>query len=230
MHVLFVCSGNVCRSVIAERLTLAIAADHGLQELSAESAGVRALVGFPVEPLAAQTIVGLGGNADNFKARRLKPEMVHRADLVITMSDKIRDQVRDLVPEALPRTFTLLEAYRIAKVSGARSVLGLHAARDDLAYVGRENISDPVGLSPQAYCDVGDRIAEALVPLLLALHAHEHPQATVHPRTAASDAGAQRPPLLVLEGGRDDSAKPAESPKHPAQPASHQQIGLRPAR
>ncbi|AYF78207.1 low molecular weight phosphatase family protein [Nocardia yunnanensis] len=220
MHVLFVCSGNVCRSVIAERLTLAVAAEHGLQELSAESAGVRALVGFPVEPLAAQTIVGLGGNADNFKARRLKADMVHRADLVLTMTDKIRDQVRDLVPEALPRTFTLLEAYRIAKVSGARSVVGLHAARDDLAYVGRENIADPVGLSPQQYCDVGDRIAEALVPLLLALHAHQ--QATPHPR-----GGDGQPSLLVIDGGRRESGRRAEHPKsveysrQAGQPAHH---------
>ncbi|APA97576.1 arsenate reductase/protein-tyrosine-phosphatase family protein [Nocardia seriolae] len=221
MHVLFVCSGNVCRSVIAERLTLAVAAEHGLQELSAESAGVRALVGFPVEPLAAQTIVGLGGNADNFKARRLKADMVHRADMVLTMTDKIRDQVRDLVPEALPRTFTLLEAYRIAKVSGARSVVGLHAARDDLAYVGRENIADPVGLSPQQYCEVGDKIAEALVPLLLALHAHQHPQATLHPRSPST--GQQ--PLLVIDGGRAvpgrraEYPKPVESPNRAGQPA-----------
>ncbi|MEC3919899.1 arsenate reductase/protein-tyrosine-phosphatase family protein [Nocardia sp. CDC160] len=218
MHVLFVCSGNVCRSVIAERLTLAVAAEHGLQDLSAESAGVRALVGFPVEPLAAQTIVGLGGNADNFKARRLKADMVHRADMVLTMTDKIRDQVRDLVPEALPRTFTLLEAYRIAKVSGARTVLGLHAARDDLAYVGRENIADPVGLSPQQYCDVGDRIAEALVPLLLALHAHQHPQATLRPR----DASTGQQPLLVIDGGR---AEPGRRGEYPKPVESHRQAG-----
>ncbi|MFI1918484.1 low molecular weight phosphatase family protein [Nocardia sp. NPDC020380] len=218
MHVLFVCSGNVCRSVIAERLTLAVAAEHGLDDLTAESAGVRALVGFPVEPLAAQTIVGLGGDANNFKARRLKPEMVHRSDLVLTMTDKIRDQVRDQVPEALPRTFTLLEAYRIAKVSGARSVLGLHAARDDLAYVGRENISDPVGLSPHAFTEVGDAIADALVPLLLALHAHQHPQATIPHRGGGDGAGTQRPPLLVIPGGQADPARNAEPAKHAESP------------
>ncbi|GAB4587340.1 arsenate reductase/protein-tyrosine-phosphatase family protein [Nocardia sp. IFM 10818] len=229
MHVLYVCSGNVCRSVIAERLTLAVAAAHGLQELSAESAGVRALVGFPVEPLAAQTITGLGGDPSGFKARRLKADMVHRADLVLTMTEKIRDQVRKLVPEALPRTFTLLEAYRIAKVSGARSVVGLHAARDDLAYVGRENIADPVGLSAQAYCEVGDAIADALVPLLLALHAHEHPQATIHPRTAADDAGAARPTLLVLAGGRSEAKPSLESAKSGVESAEQGSKSPRPA-
>ncbi|MGV9411448.1 arsenate reductase/protein-tyrosine-phosphatase family protein [Nocardia sp. NPDC003693] len=218
MHVLFVCSGNVCRSVIAERLTLAVAAEHGLR-LTAESAGVRALVGFPVEPLAAQTITGLGGDPSGFRARRFKPEMAQRADLILTMTDKIRDQVRETAPAAFPRTFTLLEAYRIAKISGARTLAGLHAARDDLAYPGRENIADPVGLSPKAFCEVGDRIADALVPLLLALHAHEHPEATIHPRTAASDAGTPRPTLLVLPGGRDRSAPVPELPEQSRQPA-----------
>lgn len=231
MHVLFVCSGNVCRSVIAERLTMAVAAEHGLQDLTAESAGVRALVGFPVEPLAAQTIEGLGGDISGFKARRLKPEMVRRADLILAMTEQIREKVRELEPSAAPHTFTLLEAYRIAKVSGARTVAGLNQARHDLALVGRENISDPVGLSPQAYCDVGDRIAEALVPLLLAMHAHEHPQATIA-RTAA-DEGDSRPTLLVLSGGRDGkhTGEQAVIPKHSDKPEQpHTDSGQRVAR
>ncbi|NNH72046.1 low molecular weight phosphatase family protein [Nocardia uniformis] len=216
MHVLYVCSGNVCRSVIAERLTLAIAAEHSLPDLTAESAGVRALVGFPVAPLAAQAIEGLGAEAGEFKARRLKPEMVRHADLILTMTEQIREKVREIEPSAAAHTFTLLEAHRIARVSGARTVAGLNQARHDLALVGRENISDPVGLSAQAYCEVGDRIAEALIPLLLALHAHQHPQATIHPRNAADDAGGSRPTLLVLPGGRD--AEPAETPTQPDKP------------
>ncbi|MFC8047282.1 low molecular weight phosphatase family protein [Nocardia sp. NPDC057353] len=173
MHVLFVCNGNVCRSAIAERLTRALAVDHDLPGLTAESAGTRALVGFPVEPLAAQTISGLGGVPDGFRARRLTPDMVDRADLVLTMTDQLRDQVAAMGFGAPARTFTLLEARRIAKLTGARTIAGLHAARDDLAYVHRENIADPIGLSAQSYCEVGDRIAEAVVPLLLALAPHE---------------------------------------------------------
>ncbi|WP_439847960.1 low molecular weight phosphatase family protein [Nocardia nova] len=192
MHVLFVCSGNVCRSVIAERLTRAVAAEHGLDDLTAESAGTRALVGFGVDPLAAQTITGLGADPGNFSARKLKPEMVTRADLVLAMTEQIRDHIIDLVPAARPRTFTLLEAYRVTKVSGARTIAQIDSARNDLALVGRENIADPVGLSSEKYCAVGDRIAETLVPLLLALHPHR-------------DAGrteSGRPRLVLLPGGR----------------------------
>lgn len=173
MHVLFVCNGNVCRSVIAERLTRALAVEHGLTGLTAESAGPRALVGFPAEPLAAQAIAGLGADHTDFKARRLRAEMIDRADLVLAMTEQLRDHCAELGFGAAPRTFTLLEAHRIAKVTGARSIAELHGARDNLARVGRENIADPVGLSPESFCEVGDRIAEALVPLLLALAPHE---------------------------------------------------------
>ncbi|MFE3546160.1 low molecular weight phosphatase family protein [Nocardia sp. NPDC059177] len=173
MHVLFVCNSNVCRSVIAERLTWAFAADNGLPGLTAESAGTRALVGFPAEPLAAETIAGLGGDIGGFKARKLRPEMVDRADLVLTMTESLREQVAELAFGVAARTFTLAEAHRIAKVTGARSIDTLHRARNDLAYVARENIADPIGLSAQAFIEVGDRIAELLFPLLAALAPHE---------------------------------------------------------
>ncbi|WP_225729476.1 MULTISPECIES: low molecular weight phosphatase family protein [unclassified Nocardia] len=173
MHVLFVCNGNVCRSAIAERLTRALAVEHNLPGLTAESAGTRALVGFPIEPLAAQAITGLGADPENFKARKLKPELIDRADLVLAMTQQLRDQSIDMAFGSAPRTYTLLEAARIAKVTGARTIAELHGARNDLSLVGREGIADPVGLSEAAYCEVGDRIADALVPLLLALAPHE---------------------------------------------------------
>ncbi|MBF6213219.1 low molecular weight phosphatase family protein [Nocardia puris] len=191
MHVLFVCNGNVCRSAIAERLARALAVEHPLPGLTADSAGTRALVGFPVEPLAAQTISGLGADPEGFRARKLKPEHIDRADLVLTMTEQIRDQASEMAFGAASRTFTLLEARRIAKVTGARTVAELHQARNDLALVGRENIADPVGLSPAAYCEVGDRIAEALVPLLLALAPHE-----------TGRADDERPGLVLQPGGR----------------------------
>ncbi|MBB5917841.1 protein-tyrosine phosphatase [Nocardia transvalensis] len=195
MHVLFVCNGNVCRSVIAERLTRAVAAEHGLTDLTAESAGTRALVGFGVDPIAADTITGLGADPRGFKARKLTTPRVEAADLVLAMTEQIRDEVTALVPAAARRTFTLLEAHRIAKVSGARTIPDIDRARDDLALVGRENIPDPVGLSAQKYCEAGDRIAEALVPLLLALHVH---------RGRGTDERG-RPRLVLLPGGRNDT-------------------------
>lgn len=187
MHILFVCNGNVCRSAIAERLAHSIAVEYRLPGITADSAGTRALVGFPVEPRAAEAIAGLGGDPNGFRARKLVPEYIDRADLVLTMTENIRDEVNELASGAGSRTFTLLEAHRIARVTGARTVAELHRARHNLSRVGRENIADPVGLSATAYLEVGDRIAEALVPLLVALA----PVAT----PGGHDRG--RPPLAV---------------------------------
>ncbi|MFC4373105.1 low molecular weight phosphatase family protein [Nocardia halotolerans] len=205
MHVLFVCNSNVCRSVIAERLTVAFAADNDLPGLTAESAGTRALVGFPAEPLAAETIAGLGGDTAGFKARKLAVEMVDRADLVLTMTEALREQVCDLAFGVAPRTFTLAEAHRIAKVTGAKSIAALHSARDDLAYVGRENIADPIGLSPEAFLAVGDRIAELLFPLLGALAPHEPTARTAdaRPGLVIAHARPQQPTsFLAAQRGR----------------------------
>lgn len=201
MHVLFVCNGNVCRSVIAERLARAAATEHGLTWLTAGSAGTRALVGFPAEPLAAETIAGLGADADGFRARKLAPDLVDQADLVLAMTESIRDQTAEMAFGAGARTFTLLQAHRIAKTTGARTVAQLDIARNDLALVGQENIADPVGLSASAYCEVGDRIAETLLPLLLSLEP-DTPSAGESPGLVLQPSAASAPHSALLAAQR----------------------------
>lgn len=168
MHVLFLCSGNVCRSPIAERLTHAFARDHGFAALTADSAGIRALAGFPIEPVAAHVIEGLGASSSDFRARRLRPEMIERADLVLAMTDRIRDRAVELAPDSIERTFTLCEAYSLAVRMHARTVTEMAETRRRYT-VDDGNIVDPVGLAPTAFADVGDRIAGVLLPLLQVL-------------------------------------------------------------
>ncbi len=109
MHILFVCSGNVCRSVIAERLTLAYATERRIGDLTAESAGTRALVGFPIEPRAAAVIEGLGGVVTERRARRVDADMIARAELVLTMTEDQRDRVATLAAGSSMKSFTLTE-------------------------------------------------------------------------------------------------------------------------
>ncbi|MFZ2176782.1 MAG: protein tyrosine phosphatase [Rhodococcus sp. (in: high G+C Gram-positive bacteria)] len=163
MHVLFVCTGNVCRSPTAERLAVAFAEELGITDLTAESAGTRAMVGRPMEPTAARVLEGLGGDPSGFAARLLTPEIAGKADLVITMSERQRDKVLGLAPEQLKRTFTLKEAARLAEVANAASVDELAAARPLYqAETTPEDISDPIGQDEETFLTVGSEIADLL--------------------------------------------------------------------
>ncbi|WP_280343243.1 hypothetical protein [Nocardia neocaledoniensis] len=94
--------------------------------MTAESAGTRALVGIPPETLASDVIVGLGADTAGFEARKLKPEMVDLADLVLVMSESLWGQVGKLAFGAASRTYILGEAHRIAKIIGAKFIAALH--------------------------------------------------------------------------------------------------------
>ncbi len=116
MHVLFVCTGNICRSPTAERVTRAFAVKHGLSRLTASSAGTRAVVGYGMEPTAAEVLRTLGGDPKGFRARQLSPANVDDADLILTMTTRHRDKVLAASPRAMRRTFTLLEAGRLLAI------------------------------------------------------------------------------------------------------------------
>src|SRR4051795_5389163 len=64
--VLFVCTGNICRSPIAERLLAARLPDPSIR---AASAGTRAMVGYGIDQTAAHVLRRLGGEPDGHGAR-----------------------------------------------------------------------------------------------------------------------------------------------------------------
>ncbi|QCQ92550.1 arsenate reductase/protein-tyrosine-phosphatase family protein [Rhodococcus sp. SGAir0479] len=172
MNLVFVCTGNICRSPTAERLAAAWAADNGVDELTATSAGTRAMIGSPMEPLAAKVLSSLGGTPDGFAGRQLTPVIAGKADLILTMTQKHRDKVLRMAPRQLRRTFTLLEAAHLVTTGGARSVAELDAARataGDLPEAGID-IRDPIGRDVVVFEQVGEQIADALVSVLDGLY------------------------------------------------------------
>lgn len=185
VHMLFVCSSNVCRSPIAERLTRAFADQHAPGAVTAESAGTRALVGYPIEPHAAHVIAGLGGNPDVFGARRLDQEMLSRADLVLAMTLRARDEVARMADQFTAPWFTLREAHQIATHTGASTVTDLWDAREQVESTRDWDIVEPVGVDQDPFDRVGDQIAQELIPLLTILTRRVRPR-PVAPLIAAS--------------------------------------------
>ncbi|WP_157962547.1 hypothetical protein [Homoserinimonas sp. OAct 916] len=115
--VLFVCTGNICRSPYAEyslRENLRLKHASGIRVLSA---GTRAVV----DRGAAEDVLALlaehGINGADFRAQALNPDMIETADLVLTASANHRSAVVQMVPRAHSRTFTIRQFARLALVA-----------------------------------------------------------------------------------------------------------------
>jgi protein-tyrosine phosphatase len=115
--ILHVCVGNICRSVLAERLTRLEAVRRfgpETEPVQVSSAGTRARPGAPMHLYAAAALRARGAPTDHYAARRLTPALIAAADLVLTATAAERDDVLTMLPAALDRTFTLREFARLA--------------------------------------------------------------------------------------------------------------------
>ncbi|WP_418003907.1 protein-tyrosine-phosphatase [Mycobacterium sp. PDNC021] len=173
LRILFVCTGNICRSPTAERLSAGIAAQTGIPDFTASSAGIHAVIAHPVHRFAAEVLVGLGGDPANFAARQLTPRIASDADLVLTMTTAQRTAVLELAPRQFRKTFTLGEASLLASTYGACTVEDLTALRLHLAEHRPVEIADPIGQDINAFLAIGEQIA-ALLPPVLALCRQKH--------------------------------------------------------
>ncbi len=119
MAVLFVCTANICRSPMAERLVSAMLAGRlGVQadQITVSSAGVVAREGEPMNPVAAAALRGRGIDAGGFGARLLRPEHIVGSTLVLAAAREHRSAVARLVPRAAARCFTVREFDRYSTV------------------------------------------------------------------------------------------------------------------
>ena len=92
MKLLFVCSGNTCRSPLAEAIARQQGAERGL-DLDVSSAGISAWDGAPASDGAL--LVGMEHRADlgEHRSRQLTREMVAEADLVLVMGPSHLERV-----------------------------------------------------------------------------------------------------------------------------------------
>ncbi len=96
MNVLFVCTGNTCRSPLAENLAKASAAKRGMKDFTATSAGTNAWDGSPASDGAL--LVGMERQLDlgAHRSRKLTRDMVAAADIILVMSTAHLEPVRQL--------------------------------------------------------------------------------------------------------------------------------------
>jgi protein-tyrosine phosphatase len=154
--VLFVCTGNICRSPLGERL-LESRLDNSVP-IRVMSAGTAAVVGMGIDAPSALALADLGVAGDGHVAQQLTAGHITEADLILTAESVHRSVVLRVDPLAFRKTFTMREfgrlggasppliepptmerlRSRVAEVAGQRGLVDAPAAGDD-------EIADPFG-------------------------------------------------------------------------------------
>ncbi|MCW2506113.1 MAG: Tyrosine phosphatase [Actinomycetia bacterium] len=179
-RVLVVCTGNLCRSPIAERLAQRTLLDRlgaDFTAFSVSSAGTFAEDGTPMHPLAATTLAERGVSADGFVTRSLTRDHVAAADLVLTAGREHRAQCVELHPASLSKCFTVRQWTRLLDaVDPAVLPAGDPAARARALWIevlagrntlqpgppGSDDLPDPMGNPAKAFRACADELSLAM--------------------------------------------------------------------
>ncbi len=134
--VVIVCTGNACRSPMAEGALKALLRKKGLEgDVDVASAGVAAVSWGSATEDAQSAAWEEGIDISAHRPRQLTPQMTHEADIIIAMSEQHRNRIAIINPEAKQRTFLLK---------------GLAAELKGRRMPGYRKIDDPIG-RPHSY-------------------------------------------------------------------------------
>ncbi|MDX1950694.1 MAG: ribose 5-phosphate isomerase B [Verrucomicrobiota bacterium] len=143
--ILFVCTGNVCRSPMAEGLFRHAVKGRG--DFRIVSAGVGAIDGQPPSPYAVKACKDLQIDIGRQRSRMLTAELVQQADYIFGMTHGHVDAVTLLYPQAAEKTFLLREF-------------------DETLDIFEKDISDPIGGSYEVYVNCRDQIEQGIASML----------------------------------------------------------------
>ena len=130
-HILFVCTGNICRSPFAEGLLKQLIQEKGLDDIVIDSAGLLALPGNSASSLAQKVAAEYDVDLSGHIAKSVKEDIIAGSDLILVMENSHAKELLDAFPEAEDKIFLIRRFARFG-------------SRD-------RGIADPYGLNYEAY-------------------------------------------------------------------------------
>lgn len=139
MKILFICTGNTCRSPMAEGILNHIATEKKIN-ISSKSAGIYAFDGDNVSPNAVKVLSNIGIDIKDKKSMQVHKDLVEEADLILTMSNSHKKQLIMRFPFAVNKVFLL----------------------NEYAFKNIKDIEDPYGRGELDYKEACDEIYRAV--------------------------------------------------------------------
>ena len=143
--ILFVCTGNTCRSVMAQGLFKNMLREKGIENVKVSSAGIAALPSFAIYGVLEKVLKEEDIEISNHKPTRVTPQIVKDADLILVMEKRHKEAILEMAPEVKNRVFLL------KKFAGEKKKL---------------DIPDPIGQPEEAYRKRLEEIREYLLKIL----------------------------------------------------------------
>lgn len=129
--VVFICTGNTCRSPMAAMYMRHLLKEHEIQDIDVRSAGVMTIAGLLASPEAMQVMEAHGVDMRRHRSAPLTPELLRKADLVLAMSP-----------------FHMQTALRMCEDARDKTKLLKEFTRSDLKNV---QIADPMGCTLEVF-------------------------------------------------------------------------------
>ncbi|MFT4185659.1 MAG: hypothetical protein QM613_00270 [Micrococcaceae bacterium] len=179
--IMFVCTGNICRSPFGERVLQAGLDKISPNKFEVTSSGTYGMLSYDgMAAKSAELAESFGAEVNDFEPRRMNDQMIEESDLIFGLTQEHRAEIMSRVPKATRKTFTLREFARCLALAKLPDAKDTYAAWTDLVSqcadlrsqvsveAEDDDVIDPYSRSMRTYKKMASQIMPAIDQILFA--------------------------------------------------------------